>query len=341
MPGIIQPGRADVHVNRPLTNISVAYMLNQDDFVADKVFPLVPVTKQSDLYFSLDDNQDLLRDEMTERAPATESDGMTYNLSTNPYFARKYSIHLDVADEVRDNADDPLNMDQMTTLALTQKAMLRREVLWTSTFFTQTAPGTVWTFEVDGVSSSPTAAASFDPTNASNNDKLQWNDASSTPIEDIRQGKRYVQMRRGIRPNTLVLQQIVYDALLDHPDIVGRIDRGQTTGAAMANRQTLAQLFELDNIYVMGSVKNSANKGATASIGFIGGKNALLCYVAPKPGLWVASAGYQFDWQNGRSRGIRKFRMDLKDADRLEITNYLAPKKIASDLGYFFYGIVA
>lgn len=340
---IIQPGRADVHVNRPLTSISVAYRLNTDDFVAEKVFPVVPVQKQSDLYFVVDPAGDMFRDDMTERAPATESDGDTFNLSTSPYFARKYSLHHDVPDEIRDNTDAPLDMDRMVTLDLTGKQLLKREVIFNSTYFTQSgAPGTVWTFKVDGVASSPTAAGSFDPTNASNNDVLQWNDASSTPIEDIRRAKRYVKERTGMTPNTLTLSQQVYDTLLDHPDIVARIDRGQTSGAAMANRQTLAQLFEVSQVLVMGGVKNTAAKGtATKAMSFIGGKNALLTYSASAPGLYTASAGYWFDWQNGRARGIRKFRMELKDADRIEITDYICAKIIGADLGYFFSGIVA
>jgi len=338
---IIQPGRADVHVNRPLTSISIAYMLNTDDFVAGKTFPVVPVDKQSDLYYVVDAEREMLRDIMQERAPATESDGMTFKLSTNPYFARKYSLHHDIPDEVRDNADDPLDMDQMTTQALTQSALIRREVLFNTSFFTAGNPGDTWTFDVDGVSSGASTAAAFDPTDNANNQKLQWNDAASTPIEDIRQGKRYVKARTGLRPNVLTLQETVYDTLLDHPDIVGRIDRGQTSGAAMANRVTLAQLFEVDEVLVMGGVKNSAQKGATASIGFIGGKNALLSYRPPAPGRMVASAGYWFDWKNGRARGIRKFRMELKDADRLEYTDYMAPTKIGADLGYFFGAIVA
>ena len=45
------PTQADVHINVPLTNVSVAYMQSSSSFIADKVFPKVPVNKQSDLYW--------------------------------------------------------------------------------------------------------------------------------------------------------------------------------------------------------------------------------------------------------------------------------------------------
>ena len=45
------PTFSDVHVNRPLTNISVAWIQEESAFIADKVFPSVAVQKQSDRYF--------------------------------------------------------------------------------------------------------------------------------------------------------------------------------------------------------------------------------------------------------------------------------------------------
>ena len=58
-----------------------------------------------------------------------------------------------------------------------------------------------------------------------------WSDAASTPIEDIRLVKRSILESTGFMPNTLVLGRPVFDALLDHSDIVGRLDRGQTSGS--------------------------------------------------------------------------------------------------------------
>ena len=62
---------SDVHVNQPLTNISIAYIQQATAFIADKVFPNVPVQKQSDRYFQYL-KEDWLRVEAQERAPATE-----------------------------------------------------------------------------------------------------------------------------------------------------------------------------------------------------------------------------------------------------------------------------
>lgn len=340
-----QPSRSDVHVNRPLTNISIAYLQARDHFVAGRVFPIVPVAKQSDAYFTYERGE-FNRDEMTERLPGTESAGGTYEIGNDTYYARTRAYHRDIPDQVRANADSPLNLDREATEFVTHKGLINREVNWAARYFTAGAPGDTWTFDVDGVSSGATAAGSFDPTNASNNDKLQWNDASSTPIEDIRQGKRYVLEETGFEPNKLTLGKATYDALVDHPDIVGRIDRGQTAGAARANLVTLADLFEVEEVLVMKAVKNTTKKGQASAHQFIGGKHALLSYAPATPGIMTPSAGYTFNWTGLVGSGdegmrIKRFRMDHLESDRIEIDMSYDQKLIAADLGYFFGGIVA
>lgn len=340
-----QPSRSDVHVNRPLTNISIGYVQDANNFIAGRVFPQVSVGKQSDAYFTYE-RGDFNRDEMTERTPGTESAGGTYEIGNDTYYARTRAYHRDIPDQVRANADNPINLDREATIYVTQKGLIKREVTWASQYFTAGAPGDTWTFDVDGVAASPTAAASFDPTDAANNDKLHWSDAASTPIEDIRQGKRYVLEETGFEPNKLTLGRPVYDALVDHPDIVGRIDRGQTSGPARATLVTLADLFEVDEVMVMNAVLNTAQKGQTSNHSFIGGKHALLSYAPATPGIMTPSAGYTFNWTGLVGSGnegmrIKRFYMDHLESDRIEIDMSYDQKKIAADLGYFFGGIVA
>jgi hypothetical protein len=52
-----QPGRSELHISRPLTNISVAFMQDTAKFIADKIFPMVPVSKQADQFFVYDRDQ--------------------------------------------------------------------------------------------------------------------------------------------------------------------------------------------------------------------------------------------------------------------------------------------
>ena len=336
---VVNPGRSDVHINTPLTNVSIAFLQSAENFIAGRVFPQIPVSKQSDAYFTYERGE-FNRDEMEERAPGTESAGGSYEIGDDTYYARVYAFHKDVPDQVRANADSPIQLDREATEYVTHKGLIRREVLWASRYFTNG----VWTFNVDG-NASATAPASFDPTDGANNNKLFWSDAASTPIEDIRQGKRFVLEETGFEPNTLTLSKAVYDALVDHPDIVGRIDRGQTAGAARANLVTLADLFEVEQVLVMKAIRNTAKKGQAAAHSFIGGSNALLSYAPSTPGLMTPSAGYTFNWTGlvaGGENGLQisRFRMQPLKSDRVEIEMAFAQKLVAADLGYFFNGII-
>ena len=332
-----QPSRSDVHVNRPLTNISIAYMQSRTNFVAGRVFPNIPVGKQSDAYFTYDRGE-FNRDAMEERAPATESAGGTYKIGNDSYYARIYAYHKDVPDQVRANQDDPINLDREATEFVTMKGLVRREVTWAEAYF----KSGVWTFEADGAD---TRSSAFDPTGTSANDLARWDDANGSPIEDVRLSKRYVLEDTGFMPNTLTLGRPVFDALVDHPDIVGRLDRGQTTGPVMATRDSLAALFELETVLVMDAILNTANEGQDTSHSFIGGKHALLSYRPQTPGLLTPSAGYTFSWNGYTGAGdegirVSRFRMDHLKSDRVEAEIAYDQKLIAADLGVFFNGIV-
>lgn len=336
-----QPSRSDVHVNRPLTNISIAFLQSADAFVAGKVFPNIPVSKKSDAYFTYERGE-FNRDEMEERAPGTESAGSGYDIGTDTYFARTRAYHKDVPDEVRDNADDPINLDREATEYVTHKGLIKREITWATAFFIAGNPGDTWTFDIDGAGA---RSAVVDPTNAGSNDVVFWNDAASTPIEDVRLLKRFVLESTGFMPNTLTLGRPVFDVLIDHPDIVGRLDRGQTEGPAQATRDSLAALFELQEILVMDAIQNTAAEGQIAVHSFIGGKNALLSFKPATPGLMTPSAGYTFSWTGRIGSGnngmrIKRFRMDALESDRVEIDMSYDQKLVSPDLGAFFGGIV-
>ena len=337
MPGFIRPSRGDVHVNRPLTQISIAFMQMAMAFVASRVFPNISVSHQSDAYFVYPRGE-FNRDDMKERPPGTESAGGTYKVGTDTYYSRVYAYHKDVPDQVRGNQDQPINLDREATQFVTLKGLIKRERTWVDKFF----KGGVWTFDSDGAAA---RSANFAPNVAARNDLVYWNNAASTPIEDIRLVKRFMQESTGFRPNKLTLGRAVFDTLLDHGDIVGRLDRGQTTGPAVAMVDSLAALFEVEQILVMDAVYNTAKEDAADSHSFIGGKHALLSYSPATPGLMTPSAGYTFGWNGYLGAGpegnrISRFRMDSLKSDRIENEIAYDQKLIAADLGAFFEGIV-
>lgn len=327
---INQPGKGDVHVDRPLSNIAIAYTQDSDAFVSDRVFPILPVAKQTDKYFIIPRGA-WFRDEMKKRSPGAKSAERTHEVSTDSYSADVWALHEMLADQIRANYDSPLQPEREMTEGLTLAGLIRKENIFVDSYFKTS----VWATEVTGVDSATPTAGQFG----------RWDRADSTPIEDIRTGKRAVQQLTGFRPNKLTLQRAVYDALLDHPDIVGRLDRGQTTGPAIVMRQNLAALFELSEVLVMDAVQNTAVEGAADVFDFIGGKNALLTYSPAAAGLYVPSAGYTFSWSGLLGAGalgmrMKRMRDEPRESDMLEIQMAFDQKLVQDELGYFFLDAV-
>jgi hypothetical protein len=330
-----QPTLSDVHVNQALTQISVAYLQDPSAFVASRVFPNVPVEKASDRYYVFN-RGDFNRDDMQLRAPGTESQGSGYSLDNTPsYSADVWALHKDIPDQIRANSDSVLSPDLNATQFLTTKALIRKERLWATNYFTTS----LWT-------SGKIGQATADSTHV-----VFWNDyANSTPIEDMRAAKRAVHLvSGGFAPNKIVFGPQVWDTLVDHPDFVDRIKYGQTANPqmspAMVSRRVVAELLEVDEILVMEGIYNNVVEGGTETEAYIGGKNALMCYAAPSPGLMVPSAGYTFSWTGFFGAGvmgnrIKSFRMEWLESDRVEIEMAFALKLIGADLGYFFSSII-
>ena len=327
------PNLPQVHVDRPLVNMSVAYIQSQDDFICGKVFPYVPVDKKSDRYFVYT-KDDWFRDDAQLRAPNTESAGGGYDLDNTPtYSCLVYAYHKDIDEQEEANSDAPLNPERDATRFVARKLLLRQEIQWVSDFF---ATGK-WT------GSSTATDITVSPL---------WGDPTSTPIEDIQVEAAAILTGTGFDPNTLVLGFQVYQKLIRHPDVIDLIKYGAGPGnPAIANEAALAKIFSVERVLVSKSVKNTAPKtpGSTTFTGALtAGKNALLCYVNPAPSIMEPSAGYVFMWK-GISRGlgttIASYKIPMPwlglETHRIESEIAFADKLVGADLGSFISAAVA
>lgn len=322
------PTMQNAHIDRAMTNVSVAYMQDANAFIADKVFPIVKVKRQSDVYY-IYSRADFLRDEAQLRGAASESAGGDYGVeSSDPYYCRKHAFHKDVTPEERANYDEPLDADRDATDFVSQKMLIRREMEWASNFF----KAGVWGKEIEGAASASAGKA------------IYWNNATSDPIRDVTEASVQMASDTGYRPNTLVLSPFVFNALKNHEDILDRI---KYTQKGIVTTDLLATLFEVDKVLVAWGVVNTAAKGDAENTGFIMGKHALLCYAAPSPALKKPSAGYIFAWTGLEGSGaygnrIVRLPMDMLGlgTERIEGEIAFDAKKICGDLGVFFKDIV-
>jgi hypothetical protein len=312
-----QPTLTSVHVNTPLTNIAVAYILNSDLYIASRVFPIVPVKKQSDLYWKFD-KSDFLRDEAKPRAPGTESAGGGWNQTTDSYSCQVIAYHKDLDDQTRENYDTIIGYDTVGTEFVTQKMLIRREKQWVASYF------------VTGVWANESTPGTL------------WDNAAAKPKVDVTLAKNTVLVSTGFEPRTLVLGNYVYTALQNCPAIM---DQFKYTSPESITTEILARYFDVDEVLVAKAVEATNKEGAATTTAFIAGKHALLVYKEKSPALMKPSGGYIMSWNNyaGSAQGasISKFRMNPLRSDRVEGEFAYDMKLVSSDCGYLFLNAVA
>jgi len=328
------PTISQLHVDRPLTNVSIAYTQARN-FAARSVFPAIAVTNQSNQYFVYD-KADWLRPMAEKRAPGAEAPVAGWNISPASYLCERYSLAHDINDPERANVDPAINLDVDATEFVTENVNLTIENQWASEFFTTG----VWS----GASASTDMTGQAAPASTTSNFK-QWNNVDSTPIEDMRGEARELEENSGYYPNKLVLGPRVWDVLVDHPDVLDRVKF--VGGGGVVSEAAFAQMLNLpaNAVVVLRATKNTGKEGGTASYSFIAGKQALLTYAQPNPGLKKPTGGYAFVWTGAgvplQGLSISRIRLDRNESDRITGETWVDFVKVAGTLGAFFATAVA
>ena len=329
---------SQVHLDQPLTNLTLAYLQDESNFIAGKVFPMVDVSKQSDKYYIYDRANFNRSGERKALAPRTRPERVGMSVSNSNYFADVYGLATDFDEQTLANEDAALEIRSAGANMLMHNMLIDREKDWVTNFFSTG----VWTTEWDGNTSG----------GATGTDVVHWDDyTNSTPIVDVTAARRTMQLASGgFKPNTMVVGKAVRDSLVNNPDILARLNGGSTiTNTALVANSKLAEIFEVENFHVMEAVENTAAEGIAESNAFIGGKHAMLTYTPSSAGLMSPAAGLTFTWNSlaGSSFGVsvESFTGDFLRvegiAEELHVKQAYDMKVVGADLGMFFNGVIS
>jgi hypothetical protein len=327
-----------VHIDAPLTNLTIAFLQDANGFIADRVFPKVSVAKKTDKYY-IYNRADFNRvGQVQPRAPRTQAPRVGMSLSQDTYSAEVFSLATDFDFDTLANEDAALDIRSAGAQMLTHQLLIDREIKWATSYFGASIWGTDWT----GVSGAPTT-----------NQVRQWSDyTNSSPIADVTNIMRTMQLKSGgFKPNVMVVGKEVRDALVNNPTILARLNGGATvTNTALVTDAKLAEIFGVEEFLVMETVKNVSPEGVAESNAFIGGKSAAFYYRPRSAGLMIPSAGYTFTWddlENASGHGItiKSYRGDYLAIDGvaevLEANLAYDHKVVSSDMGAFIATVVA
>ncbi len=330
------PTTQDQHVNAALSAVSMAY--RNGAYIADQVFPAVPVSKQSDYYYVYKKGS-WFRDEAGLRAPGTRARRGGYVLSKDQYFCNEYAFAKEVTDEDRKNADDVLEPEITAVEFATDKVALRKERLVAS----MCMDGSLWEKSKD-VNGSWQAGE------------------GNTFLNDMESAIGEVRGLTGMEPNVLVLDDDTFRQIRRESTVLDRIKYGGTNvDPARVTARMIAAVFGLDDVLVGKAIYSDANENADGS-DFSGRDiwevnrdkgSAFLFYRPVSPGRKVPSAGYCFTWtkhteavneqarSSGSFRMVQTWREEAEHQDVYEASECFDPKITGEDLGYLFYDTIA
>ena len=170
-----EPTGRQSHIDTALTNVSIGY--TNARYIWREVFPIVPVKKQTDKFFTFG-KAAFFRDETAVRAPGARAKLAEYTIATDNYVCLEKALAKLVTDEDIDNADAPLQPMITATKFVTDQIDKAVEKDVTDLVFST------------GWSSSATPG-------------ILWDNLGSDPLGDIETGMNAVAKLIGTDPATL------------------------------------------------------------------------------------------------------------------------------------------
>lgn len=335
------PTPGDVHVSTELTDMSVAYLQDMSNAAAagQGLVPVRNIAGQFNLYDRGDWNR--IDINAARRGPGSESAGGGFKVTQGNYSCVTYGWHKDVDEQLMANqlAGDPVDD---ATAYVTQQLVLIREAI----FVANILKAAIWTGSTGGVDLTGVPGA------PGANQFKQWDQAASTPREDLSTQALSIHQNSGRWPNVLVLSPFVLRGLLLNSEIVAAFQ--YTTAGATPDLEALAKAlispaisqYSPPRIVIAGMTNVTAAEGVADVAAYLAGKVALLAYVDPRPGLRTPTAWSVFAWES--LLGDAAYTIRMKDFElprnavphRVEGEMSFDIRQVAAILGVFFASAV-
>jgi len=320
MPGNTPVG-ADAHFDVPLSNFAVsAFADPQDQFIAEQLYPEVPVAKQSDKYYVIEKDA-FLRQPDTLRSPKTRANKVEFTITSDSYYAHNYALSTDNAIEDLENADLAIQLRRNSTRLVVSNLRLDQEIRVAN--------------QITSISNVGSGVA----LTGSN----KWSDGASDPIGDVNTGHAFMQSRTGLVANTLVLDWNTFKVVRRHPAI---LDLFKYTSGGQTTVEQLREAFDVERILIGRGIKNTAAEGKAPSMGSIWGNSAILAHVGQATGMESKTFGLRFRWRNPIFPADFGVQTDVKNrageekVEVLEAGYFQDERIVAGELAYAITGTI-
>lgn len=315
-------------VNPTLTAIAIGYKNPEADMIADRVLPEVPTAKK----FSYTTYGAAQGFTVPDTAVGRKSEPNMVEFGGTPVLDEVLDYGLDDLvpnDEIeawmkmdKPASGGPLNPLDISAMLLTHLVQISREIRVANAVF---------------------ALGGYPAANrATLSGTSQWSDyAGSNPVAAINDALDVCL----VRPNKMVIGRLAWTKFRQHPRVVESIKAtgaGGVNAQGMVARQAVADLFELDEILIGGTMYNTAKPGQTPVYGRAWGKHCSLIHSAPQSAqLGMPTFGFTARFGTKVAGDIAEPKSGLRGGVRVRSGESLKEVISAPDAGYFFQNCVA
>ena len=312
--GFAQPDLADVHIDVPLTNVSIAY--RNPMYIGRQAVPTVPVVRESDKYFIFPRDA-WLRDEAKIVPVGGRAPRGTYTTSSDNYSVDERGFEMPVPDRIRSNSDSVIGPDRNATNMASDKVDIAYEKSARDLLFT---------------------AANWGTQTATLSGSDQWSHADSTIQLDASAARQAVLLGCGFEANTCVMGYAVYETIMYAEELLNLIRyTGTSERPALVTPMMLAAILGVQHLLVGKQIENTAVEGATGAYSHIWTDKVWIGYMAEGPALETPSAAYIFS----TGRKVRRYREEPVESDIAHVKEAWDGKITAAGAGFLYEDVLA
>lgn len=360
-------GLSSVHVDKPLSDFSVKVVQDDTHFKARQILSNFNSKHRQDMYYFYEPAYFMIN-QVKERAEGAEAAKAKYGVSRKPFTTKVYALKQPVTDETVANADKPIDRIYEDAAAfVTRQFLLNKEKKLAEGLLGTGIWATDWTGQTTALTDSNAVveAGAFQ----------KFNVATSKPLDVLDEAMQTIQLKSGLRPNTMVLTRTVWTALKRNSQIkTTKLYTNSNSGADDAVMNTVAEHLGISpsDIYVLDVVEPASaatidgttfqittdsegyaagtenDDSTTLANQFIGGNGILLMHVdKTSNGQYSATAAVCAQWTglypDGGELGntvFKRYRLEEFSSEFIEGRTAFSYHIVAPALGLYLADVI-
>ncbi len=255
--------RKELKRDAVLSELMIRRMVADKYNAANKISPVITVSKRTDMYYVFDDSNSRLENTAADRKGGTNE--VDFGFGTDTYRINDYGLKVYIHPDLLDDVDDAIssNIRQAASQHLTDLMVIDREYRCNKVFFNNT------------IMAGCTEA--LDNNSAVDNENSDFISLVDDSLEKVRMGA-------GIEANTWLMNKKIWRKVRRRPDLIKLMKDDSIRRLSLKDLAYIMedQDFDLPNMVVAGQTYNTAPEGKTKSFADVWDPCMLFAYVNPQ-----------------------------------------------------------